>query len=36
VFSGTLVAADVDEVGEKGPGDTTMIDVQTDTFIGLL
>jgi len=29
VFSGTFVAADVDAVGEKGSGVTTMIDVQT-------
>jgi hypothetical protein len=29
VFSGTFIAEEVDEVGEKGSGDTTMIDVQT-------
>ena len=29
MFSGTFVAEEVEAVGEKGSGDTTMIDVQT-------
>jgi hypothetical protein len=29
VFSGTFTTEEVDKAGEKGSGDTTMIDVQT-------
>jgi hypothetical protein len=29
VFSGTFIAGKVDEEGEKGSGDTMMIDIQT-------